>query len=181
MKARWVGVTLVSAAVVACGQGRAIFNIDVYSFLKNTGADTVHYTAPPALTDSLSNTPISVRSLALPTSVVESVSVSGAADLLNNSGAGTITLEMFLAADSASTYTTVPAVTASGSAGPGPTPGTLTFNAPIVDSTTKALFAASTVWVGVRVRVQNSSASLLDGKMQLTALHATVVIQDKLF
>src|SRR5207245_715914 len=150
-------------------------------FLKNTGADTVHYTAPPALSDSVSNTPISVHSLALLKSVVESVGVSGAADLLNNSGTGAITLELFLAADSAATYTTLPAVTASGNAGPGTTPGLLTFSVAIIDSTTKALFKDSTVWVGVRVRVQNSSASVLDGKMQLTALLATIVIQDKLF
>ncbi len=182
MKPIPLGLTLIAAAA-GCGEGRAIFNVDVYSFLKNTGADTVHYTALPTFTDSVSNAPISVQSLslALSKSVVDSVSVSGAADLLNNSGAGTITLEMFLAADSASTYTTPPAVTASGNAGPGTTPGLLTFSAPIIDSATKALLKDSTVWVGVRAKIHSTGASLFDGKMQLTAFRATIVIQDKLF
>src|SRR5437899_7896529 len=50
MKARWIGTgataVLVTVAVLtACGEGRAIFDVDVYSFLKS-GADTVHYTIP---------------------------------------------------------------------------------------------------------------------------------------
>jgi hypothetical protein len=35
--------------VTACGQGKAIFNVDVYSFMAGTGKDTIPYAIPPAL------------------------------------------------------------------------------------------------------------------------------------
>ena len=58
MKAMWVGMTLIAAAAAGCGEGRAIFNIDVYSFLKGTGDDSIAYFVPPGpLPDSASSTP----------------------------------------------------------------------------------------------------------------------------
>src|SRR2546430_11874390 len=45
MKAKWLGVALgcavLAGGAAGCGQGRAIFNVDVYSFLKGTGRDTL--------------------------------------------------------------------------------------------------------------------------------------------
>ena len=34
--------------VAGCGQGKAIFNVDVYSFMAGSGRDTIPYAIPPA-------------------------------------------------------------------------------------------------------------------------------------
>src|SRR5436190_840466 len=57
MKAKLLGVALGCAVVAAgCGQGRAIFNVDVYSFLKGTGSDTVPYFLPPGISGDTAST-----------------------------------------------------------------------------------------------------------------------------
>jgi len=34
---------LLALAIAACGTGKAIFNVDAYSFMSGTGRDTIHY------------------------------------------------------------------------------------------------------------------------------------------
>src|SRR2546425_1140359 len=127
MKARWIGsaatAALVAAAVLAaCGEGRAIFDVDVYSFLKS-GADTVHYTIPIVGTASDSNPPIKVGLLGgFGKSVVDTVTITGGANLLNTSGTGNVTFQLFIGADSAGTYSGTPVLTAGGSGGGPRTP-----------------------------------------------------------
>jgi len=41
MNAKWAGMVVLTALGAGCGQGRAIFNVDVQSFLKPSGRDTV--------------------------------------------------------------------------------------------------------------------------------------------
>jgi len=50
------------AVVAACGQGKAIFNVDAYSFLQGTGKDTIPYNIPPGL----SGTASTVQKISLP-------------------------------------------------------------------------------------------------------------------
>src|SRR2546427_7229305 len=47
MKAKWLGVTLLVAVAAACGEGHAIFSIDVYSFMTGTGSDTLRVPPDP--------------------------------------------------------------------------------------------------------------------------------------
>src|SRR2546430_10966030 len=71
MKAKWLGVALgcavLAGGAAGCGQGRAIFNVDVYSFLKGTGRDTLRLPPdplpplPPSTTVTDSVTPIAVN------------------------------------------------------------------------------------------------------------------------
>src|SRR6266511_3990550 len=89
----------------ACGEGRAIFNVDVYSFLAGTGKDTVPYAIPPLTSDTAST----AQRINLPPgfgkSVVDSVRITnGGANLVNTGGTGTIGLQLFVAPDSASTF-----------------------------------------------------------------------------
>ena len=105
MKAKWLGLALVSAAVAAgCGEGRAIFNVDVYSFLKGTGRDTVPYLVPPGLSGSGTSTPQKINLPGAGSSIVDSVRALGTIDLINATGSGSLGLQVFLAADSAGTY-----------------------------------------------------------------------------
>ena len=71
MRANWLLVTLVAILAVGCGEGRAIFNVDVYSFVKGTGQDTIPYFIPPGGA-SASNTPKRVNLPGAGSSIVDS-------------------------------------------------------------------------------------------------------------
>jgi len=71
------------ALVVACGQGRAIFNVDVLSFMQPSGRDTIRYNLPPSPITLTADSFIPVQKISLPSglgnSSVDSVSVTAAA------------------------------------------------------------------------------------------------------
>jgi len=71
------------ALVVACGQGRAIFNVDVLSFMQPSGRDTIPYNLPPSVITITADSFIPVQKISLPSglgnSSVDSVSVTAAA------------------------------------------------------------------------------------------------------
>ena len=74
------------AAVLAlgCGEGHAIFDIDVLSFLGGQGNDTVHYTIPGGTAGSVDNPPVRVTLLkGLGNSTVDSVTLTVAASVEN--------------------------------------------------------------------------------------------------
>ena len=90
--------------VAACGQGKAIFNVEVYSFMAGSGKDTIPYAIPPSSSASAST----FQRILLPPgfggSIVDSVRITtGNANLINNAGTGTIGLQFRFAADSAGT------------------------------------------------------------------------------
>src|SRR3989454_4258936 len=89
MNAKCFGVALLVALAVGCGEGRAIFNVDVHSFLFGTGRDTVPYLVPASTTLDTS----SVQHINLPgagSSIVDTVHAIGGVTFLNASGLGTI-------------------------------------------------------------------------------------------
>src|SRR6266508_3785785 len=106
--------------VAACGKGKAIFNVDVYSFMAGTGKDTIPYVIPP----NSSSSPSTFQRILLPPgfggSIVETAKITtGNANLINTAGTGTIGLEFRFAADSAGTITApaalnIPATTVTG-------------------------------------------------------------------
>jgi len=183
MKATASALVVVAALLsAACGEGRAIFNIDVYSFLAGSGNDTVPYAVPPASSvDSFT-----VQRIILPpgfgSSIVDSVRItSGGANLITSSGAGSIGLSLYVAGDSAGTHLpaalalSLPATTIPG-------PGTL----PVLISGDlspglNALFTQDTLWVRIAATGTNPNAGPLIGQMALTALQLRVVMQDKIF
>lgn len=182
MKAKWLGVTLVTGAVAAgCGQGRAIFNVDVYSFLKGTGSDTVPYFVPPGPPTNAQTTPRKINLPGAGKSIVDSVSALGTLDLRNATGSGTIGLQVYLAGDSAGTYNpsnlaiTVPA---KGVLPATTTPDTIRAN---LTAAFDSLFTKSQLWVGFKATGSNSGATLLQGQAVLTSLLLTVVLKEQLF
>jgi hypothetical protein len=180
MRAKWLWIAALAGSAVGCGQGHAIFNVDVYSFIKGSGQDTIPYFVPPGA-DSASSTPQRIDLPGAGSSFVDSVIVSGSMNLENQAGAGTIGLQLFLAADSAGTFTsgalalTVPDAAVSGTA---TTPDTIIgrFNAGVIQ-----LFTGSQVWIRFQAKGTNPGLTLLQGNAVLKSLWLTVVINDKLF
>jgi len=161
MKAKWLGLALVSAAVVTgCGEGRAIFNVDLYSFLKGTGSDTVPYFALPGFSADTASPP---RKVNLP-------------------GAGSsIGLQVYLAADSLGTYKpsalaiNVPSKSVSGT---NTTRDTIRVD---LSAAFDSLFTKSQLWIRFGASVSNPGATTLQGKAVLASLLLTVIIKDKFF
>jgi len=189
MNRRWVGVTLVAASLAAgCGQGRAILGVDVYSFLKGTGKDTVPYLVPPGVSNfAVSNVPQKINLVpGAGSSLVDTVKIDGTADLVNTAGSGTIGFQVYLAADSAGTYAASagvfsPAPTGSPS-GAGTTP--IVFGIPNLSATLNALLANKEIWVRIVALVSNPAppaVAALQGRMVLKALQLRVVVQDNIF
>jgi hypothetical protein len=189
MNSKWVGMAIVlSGVAAACGGGRAIFDVDVFSFLAGSVKDTVPYLAPP-FTPSFAATSAAQKVTLVPglsSSSIDTVKVSGSADVLNQSGGpGTMTFQVYLASDSAGTYTAgrdsmfSPAPSVSIAAGV--SRQSLPFAAPNLSPTGNALFTKSAIWVRMAAKISNPGAVLMQGKAVLTALDLRVVVQDKIF
>jgi len=178
MKAFAVALLVV---VTACGQGHAIFNVDVYSFMQGTGKDTIPYFIPPATPTTVST----VQKITLPpgfgSSIVDSVKITtGSANLENTGGSGTIGFQLFFASDSAGTYTApmalnIPATSVTGTQ---TVPVVITGDiSGVVDS----LFRQETVYMRIAATGTNSGATPVTGEGVMTALIIRVVLQDKVF
>ena len=175
-----VAAALLSAA--ACGEGRAIFNVDVYSFIQGSGNDTIPYFIPPGTSDTLSNT---AQEIKLPpgfgSSIVDSVRITGTANLINSAGAGRIGFRLYIDSTSAGTLNAsalavdIPPDTVFGT---NVTPIVITGD---LSGALKTLFNASSLWVRLELIGNNTGAVAATGDMALTALQVRVVIQDKIF
>jgi hypothetical protein len=178
MKAFAVALLVV---VSACGQGHAIFNIDVLSFMQGTGKDTIPYFIPPATSASAST----VQSITLPpgfgSSVVDSVRITiGSANLVNTGGSGTMGFQLFFAADSAGTYTAPVALNVPNTAVNGVQTVAVSISGDLsglVDS----LFRQDSVFMRVATTGTNNGLTNVTGTSILTALVIRVVLQDKIF
>ena len=176
---------LVLAGVAACGEGRAIFNVDVLSFIQPSGRDTVTYNFPASPITVARDSFLPAQKVSLPSglgnSSVDSVSVSLAGVADNLTGTGSATFEIFFAKDSAAVYTGTPYITATGSIS-GPQPSTVPLLAPATVSLADTVFNTNTLWVGVHAGfTQNAGVSGLSGKLRLTLLSLRIVLQDKVF
>jgi hypothetical protein len=167
--------------IAACGEGKAIFNIDAYSFMAGTGKDTIPYVIPPATSATAST----VQKINLPpgfgSSGIDSVRITtGGADLINSAGTGTIGFQLFFASDSAGTYTAplalnIPATTVTGAQ---TVPVVITGDlSGVVDS----LFTQESLYMRIAATGNNAGATPVTGKGAITSLVIRVVLQDKIF
>jgi hypothetical protein len=188
MNGKWFAVAIVMAgASAACGQGRLIFNVDVYSFLQGSVKDTVPYAAPPFASNlAVTNAAQKINLVpGLGSSAIDTVKVTFTADVINQSGGpGTLRFQAYLASDSAGTYTASkdslfnPAPTANLLAGANTQQ--IMFSG-ILSPSGNALFTKSAIWIRLAATVSNSSAVFMQGKAVLTGLNLRVVVQDKFF
>jgi hypothetical protein len=181
----WLAVTAGAAALaLGCGEGRAIFNVDVLSFLGGQGNDTVHYTIPGGTSGTVDNPPVKVTVLkGLGNSTVDTATLTVAANVENLSGSGKVKFQIFLNSDAATLYNTTPytedSALVSGvqtvALAPGPVP------LPVV---AYSIFEQQEQWyVGVRLIVTADPplAPPMDGKLRLTTVRLRIVLQENVF
>jgi hypothetical protein len=187
-KGLWVaGVAALAGLALGCGPGHAIFNVDVYSFLKGTGKDTVAYAVPVPGSIDTSSAPQLLRLLGAGSSIVDSVVIAGTTNLVNRTGSGSLAFKLYLAADSGGTRLpgalalSVPAKVVSGST---TVPDTIACPprpaSCLLLSSANSLFTRDSLWVRVAVTA-NASTAPFAGKDSLTSLLLTVVLNAKLF
>src|SRR2546425_1430286 len=194
MNGRLFRVMLLAAVAAGCGQGRAIFSIDVHSFMTGSGRDTLRLPPdplpglPPGLTpvrDSI--TPVGVDlPTAMSSSIVDTVTLTGNLDVTNPTSSGSLSYDVFFAsvADPAVVYGGAPALTI----GPTSFPAGTTTSVPITSQNLAAVvgdaFKGSGLYVGIRAVISNTEPPLgpdLKTTLKLTQLQARIVFQDKIF
>jgi len=177
MRAKWLCLVALTAAAAGCGEGRAIFDIDVFSFLKSAKADTLPYLGPlpPGVPDTI---PVqTINSLGIgSSSLVDTVRLTGSVDFVNTSGTGSVSFQVYFDTAKSAVYTGTPAFSVSGAVTPGVTT-TSPFDIPDLPTALKPLFLASKVYVGIRA----SATGTIAGTAKLSALRARIVIQDRFF
>src|SRR2546422_1314341 len=90
MRAKWLCLVALTAAAVGCGEGRAIFDIDVFSFLSGANAAALPYVGPlPPLQDTI---PVqTAHSIGIGgSSIVDTVRLTGSVDFVNDTGTGNV-------------------------------------------------------------------------------------------
>lgn len=160
-------------SIAACGEGKAIFNVDVLSFLSASDS-TKSYTIP--LTGTVDST-IS-RLFSLPPgfgkSSVDSVSATVASLLENQTGSGSVILDVFFAKSQGSLFTGTPYLSDSS--------GTVTGvqTVPLGKNTVSladTVFNTDSLWVGIRARISTTAAPMT-GQLRFTDIHLRIVVQD---
>ncbi|HVH08794.1 MAG TPA: hypothetical protein VM736_03280 [Gemmatimonadales bacterium] len=174
------GFAGVAGIVAACGGGHLVFNVDVYSFIKGTGQDTIPplsappYFIPPGPPAQASSAPQRVRTPGAGSALVDSVLINGTMNILNQAGTGTLGLQLFIASDSAGTWlpgaaalTVTPVNVSGASTTPATVSGRLLTG---VDS----LFRNSQLWFRVAAQGSATGVTPLQGRMVVTSLILTV-------
>ena len=184
MKATVTALALGAALIsVGCGEGRAIFNVDVLSFIQPSGKDTIPYNVPGLLAVSADSF-IPPQRVTLPPgfgkSSVDSIQLTAEAVIENTTGTGSIQLQIYFAKSSAGVYTSTPYITANGTIS-GTQPSTVQLLPPTAVSLADSVFNTDTLWVGVHAGISKNAGADLVGRVRLTTLMLRVVLQDKLF
>ena len=188
MNGKWFGMVLLLAGVAACGDGRLIFNVDVYSWLRGSVNDTIPYAAPPLTSNySASNPALKVDLVpGLGSSAIDTVKVSGSVTVLNQSGGpGTLRFQVYLASDSAGTYgagrDSLFITPATANIAAGVNTQTIPLATQNLSPSGNALFTNSSVWIRIAATVSNTGIVIMQGTAVLTGLDLRIVVQDKFF
>lgn len=170
----WLASVIGASLLAGCGEGRAIFDVDLFSFLSGVGQAQVPYIAPTPF-DTIPVQQVNLLPTGLAASVVESVTVSGAVEFDNQAGTGTVGLQLYI--DTVpKVYSQTPAVSVT----PVNVTGVDTVKAPFqanVPAILNQIFLSTKVYVGMRAIGTGTAA----GKARLSALRVRVVVQDKIF
>jgi hypothetical protein len=170
----WLASVVGASLLAGCGEGRAIFDVDVYSFLSGAGQAQVPYVAPSPF-DTIPVQAVNLLPTGLGASVVESVTVSGAVTFDNQAGTGTVGLKLYI--DTVpKLYSDTPAVSVT----PVSVANVQSVPAPFkadVPAILHQLFLSTKVYVGMRAIATGTAR----GTARLTALRVRVVVQDKIF
>jgi len=161
--------------VGACGQGNAIFNVDVLSFLSAT--DSVkRFSVPVGIGQADSNV---ARRFFLPPgfgkTAADSVSASATASIIDTAGSGSVQFDVFFARTQGALFTGTPYLTAnSGAMVAGDSVRLLP---PTTVSLADTVFQKDTVWVGIRARINKNIATTMAGRFRLNSLLVRIVVR----
>lgn len=170
---------LAGVLILGCGEGRAIFNVDVLSYEPKL-ADTIPYAVPGGTTIN------QVRDsfgLDLPgglgNSTVDSVSLLYGSTVLNATGSGKIKLEMFFDSTPGNVFSSsvmrADSVVFTG-------PVTVVLGPISVPLFADSLFVQSKLWVGVRATVVANAGPTMTGRfVTVSVLRLRIIFQDKVF
>lgn len=165
--------------VAACGEGRAVLNVDVLSFLSASDS-TTPYNVPGGL-PPVDSTVSQLFTLppGFGKSSVDSVSVTAAASLENTAGAGSVTFDVFFSQAQGTLFTGTPYVSASS----GPVSGvqTVPLLPPTAVSLGDSVFNTDSLWVGVRARITTNVGPNMVGQLRLTTIRLRIVVKDNIF
>jgi len=169
--------TALLVVVAACGEGRAILNVDVLSFMSSDS--TTSYNVPGGI-PSIDST--ITRMVLLPPglgrSSVDSVTATLAGSLENSSGSGSVTFDVFFEKQQANLFLGTPFLSASS----GPVSGAVTV--PLFATTISGanqIFNTDTLWVGLRARINTNVGPNMVGQLRLTDISLRIVLQDQVF
>lgn len=163
--------------LVACGEGRAILNIDILSFYPAGVLDTA-YAVPGGTSVSVDVDPIQVSTVELGGSTIDTVLVTVAADVENAQGSGALAFEVYFS-DSLANLFTPPKLVASdtvlvsGAQTVAVAPPPFLVNDP-------SIFATDLLYVGVRLSAAANAGPTLSGRLRFRQLDARIVVQDEL-
>jgi hypothetical protein len=166
------------ALVVSCGEGRAIFNIDVLSY-RPTLADTLPYSVPGGTSGSGQDAFRLQLPGGLGNSTVDSVSLRYGSTVLNTAGSGRFILEIFFSSDSSTVFTSSVRFvdTALVAAADTQLLGPIT-----VPLFADSLFSKEALFVGVRGSVLADPGPTMTGRLvTVSLLRLRIVLQDKIF
>ena len=166
--------------VAACGQGRAIFNVDVLSFL--SASDSLKRYSVLGGTPQADST--IARRFFLPPgfgkSSADSVSASASVSVIDTSGSGSVRFDIFFAKTQLGLFTGTPYLTANSGALAAPPPDSVRLLPPTTISIADTVFNSDTVWVGIRARITTNIGPNMAGRLRLNSLNLRIVIQDKI-
>lgn len=181
MRRTWLGLALAAvAATAACGDGRAIFNIDVFSFLESSNVDTIPYFAPipPGVPDTIPVQQVQLLPIGFGGSVVDSVHLTASLAFVNSTGTGTVGFAVYI--DSVpGVYSRPPAFQIAPVSVTGTTTSPGALDAELVASLLP-LFSRASLYVGTRVTA-TATAAPVTGVARVTGLDLRIVLQDQIF
>ena len=164
--------------VAACGEGRAIFNVDVLSFLSPSDS-LKRFSVPGGIPQADSS---AARRFFLPPgfgkSTADSVTASASASVIDTLGSGSVRFDVFFAKTQAALFLGTPYLTTnSGALVPGDSVALLP---PSSVSLADSVFQSDTVWVGIRARISTNVGPNMAGRIRITSLKLRIVLQDKI-
>ena len=178
MTTKRLGVfSLLACLTAACGEGRAILNIDLLSFFPSAALDTA-YTVPGGTSLPLTVNPVEVTTVELGGSVIDSAFVTVAADVQNTTGSGTVEFEVYFDRQVLTLFAPGNLVAADTAAVSGP--GTVTLAPPPFLVGDPTVLASDKFWVGVRLVGNASAGPAMTGRVQVGVLSLRMVVQDEL-
>jgi len=168
----------VAGVAIACGQGRAIFNVDILSFMRGAKNDTLTYSIPLTVSATTDGVPVKVGLVpGLGSSTADSVTFTVGAAVENKTGAGAFRFQLLFAVDSVGTYTSTDTV------GTGTASVTGLQTAPLAVTKTivgDPVFSNKEVWVLLRT-FETVTTAPMTGTLRLNLFRVRLVIQDKPF